>query len=92
MESFPPAFHQAMQAGEGERVVRRFYTEISALAAQKDFRLFRYCLRQSPAHASARFEAGFSHRTKVRWNAELRMFEFVLTSRRKVLEDITFIR
>jgi hypothetical protein len=87
--SFPPLFHTAMREGPGEgKIVAQTYTKRALDREQVEWQLFRFSLRHYDSHPSSYWEARLVHRTSKVWNEEKRMWELLLTSRRKVLEDL----
>lgn len=85
---FPLEFHRAMQSGVGvDKVVTTRLTHINVLDDQKQFRLFRYCLRNVP-HPTSPHELNFKHRTRVARNKITGDWQLLLTTREKDFADL----
>jgi hypothetical protein len=85
---FPPAWHAAIRAGAGDHLIQIFYTDGALKGARRRWRVFMLSLRAFPQHPTAQFAEGLMQRTRVQWNAKDKVYEFRLTSRRTVLEDL----
>lgn len=87
--SFPSVFAAALAQGPGvDKVVIRLHTEMAARYMQKQFRLFRFCLRSDAMHPLVQVERELIHRTRVAYNWELKLWELLLTSRESVTQDM----
>lgn len=90
--SFAPDFHRAMQEGEGvDKVVTVRWTKSQVERDRIEWRLFRYSLRHYSAHPSALWEPVLIHRTRIAYNHLRERWELLLTSRRKVMEEMRIL-
>jgi hypothetical protein len=92
LETFPRLFHEALMKGEGdEKVLARRLRKEAAVADRLNWNIFRYNVRQGPPSALRTQEESLIHCTRIAYNPDLRMWELLLTSRRKVMEEIVSI-
>lgn len=80
--SFPLAFHQAMELPVGEHIVNWYEDWGPANAAQKEWRLFQFSLRNHTMHrACALLNNGLSRRTRVKWDNQQEKWALYVTVR-----------
>ncbi len=67
-DNFPPSFHAAIRLGVGKHLIDKTSTRAAALALQKRWRLFRFCLRGFPGTEIGQFEPLFDRWTSISHN------------------------
>jgi hypothetical protein len=86
---FVPSFHDAMAQGIGDdKLVFLSDDKDVVVRMQKEFRLFRFCLRERPTHPLAKFERNLEHRTRITFNPTFRRWELLLTSRVRLTDQM----
>ena len=77
-DNFPPSFHLAIRQPLGKHVIDKTSTRAAAIALQKRWRLFRFCLRGFSGTASGACEPLYDRRTSIHHNHESGRWELRL--------------